>query len=466
MRKIYFVIFLLIIIFNASAQKDTCIKKIIISDIIISGNKKTKDFIIKRELTFKKGDKICLKIFEKKKKQSKTNLLKTPLFNEVLINTEKESTNVIVKIKVVERWYIWPDVRLNYADRNFSVWLKNRDFSRTDFGGGLMKYNFRGRNERLYVYAVFGYNQTLSLSYSDLYFDKKRQHSLNFNIEYLTRKETVYNIIDDQTIQLKLNDNNVLKSIKTSLGYKIRKKIHATHDIYFGYENRKVHDTINTLNHDYFTDNQKYAEFFYLRYLFQIDKKNKRVFPTKGYRFSLTVNKLGLGILQKGSVNFVYIKPEFSKYTSISKRFSIANNIAGKLSLGKQQPFFLESALGLDFNIRGFEYYQINGTELFLLNNSLNFELLPRKTLNLKIIPLTQFNKIPISIYLSLNADFAYVVNKNTTYSATNKYVNTPLFSTGISANFVTYYDRLIRLEYTLTNFLQHGFFIHFSAPF
>ena len=467
--KILLLIVLLISVFinPIIAQKDTCTQKVTISEIKIYGNKKTKDFIIKRELTFAVGDTLCRHELSKKNKENKINLLKTPLFNDVLIYSENIGENQIkINIKVTERWYLWPDVRLDYADRNFSVWWKNRDFSRTDIGGGIMKYNFRGRNERLYFYAIFGYNQTFALSYSGLYLDKKRQHSISYDIKYLTRKETVFDILNNQTAQIKLDDENILQSLKTSIGYKIRKKIHVSHDFYFGYENRQVADTLLVINPDYFVDNIKKAEYFFIRYIFINDKRDRRIFPVGGYKFSVVFNKLGLGILQNGNINFAYIVPKFSKYTSLSKRFSISNNITGKKSIGNKQPFFLESALGMGDNIRGFEYYQINGTDFILTNNSINFELLPQKTFKLGIIPFSQFNKIPLSMFLSINFDAAYVFNTNEKYSENNSYVNTPLYSSGISLNIISYYDTLIRLEYSLTNFLQHGFFIHFSAAF
>jgi hypothetical protein len=49
----------------------------------------------------------------------------------------------------------------------------------------------------------------------------------------------------------------------------------------------------------------------------------------------------------------------------------------------------------------------------------------------------------------------------NQTSFLDNKFI----FGTGIGIDFVTYYDKVLRLEYGVNDMGETGFFIHFVAP-
>ena len=75
--------------------------KLQISELVIRGNKITRENIILRELAFQKGDTILLSEIDEKIKRSRENLLNTSLFNYVTITSEKtEAGNVSVDILV------------------------------------------------------------------------------------------------------------------------------------------------------------------------------------------------------------------------------------------------------------------------------------------------------------------------------------------------------------------------------
>ena len=129
-----------------------------ITKISIEGNKKTKDRVIIHELTFSYGDTINIKNISLQIEKSQQNLHKTKLFNFVTINYEIINYNsLIISIKVEERWYLWPQIGVAYADRNFSAWLKHKDFKRIVYGIALEKYNFRGLKEKIRFKIYFGF---------------------------------------------------------------------------------------------------------------------------------------------------------------------------------------------------------------------------------------------------------------------------------------------------------------------
>ena len=48
----------------------------------------------------------------------------------------------------------------------------------------------------------------------------------------------------------------------------------------------------------------------------------------------------------------------------------------------------------------------------------------------------------------------------------TNFMVNSWQFSTGVGFDFVTYYDQVLRIDYAINRYGQHGLFFHIETPF
>jgi len=440
---------------------------IVISDIQISGNRKTKGLVILRELTFKKNDTVSAKELPELLKESQINLLKTPLFNFVNIDCENvDSLHVLIIIKVEERWYLWPQAALYYADRNFSNWLNNRDLSRTDLGLGLIKYNFRGRNEKLSLFSIFGYDKELFLNYEHVYFDKKRRHSGAFYLKQLKRKETDCIIENDRVKQIKLQDHYALKAYNVSFKYQFRKQIYNSHSVYLGYEHRTVSDSLLICNKNYTNNPEVPVNYFFLKYIFFNDKRDSRIFPLTGHITKITAVKNGLNMFPESNINSFKFKGEFSKYSKLNSGFYLGNHITVQKTLGNKNPFFLNTALGYTSNIRAYEYYAVNGNDFILIKNTLNFELLPKKIIHLNFISRSRFNTPFIQIFADIFTDFAYVKNNDVFYAQNNTLANTPLFSGGLGINILTYYDWLVRIEYSVNNQKNTGFYLHFEAPF
>ncbi|MCF6366428.1 MAG: BamA/TamA family outer membrane protein, partial [Bacteroidales bacterium] len=463
-KKLSLLVLFALLFYSANSQVN---HDFYIKTVDIKGNNKTKTETILRELTFSEGDSISKKELLQKTEESKKNLQNTPLFNFVDINILNDSTsNIEIEINVEERWYLWPQIAVYYADRNFSNWIKNRDFTRTDFGAGLEKYNFRGRNEKLSFYSIFGYDEELMLNYRDIFIDKNRQHSIGIFLKQLKRKETGCKIENDKLTQIKLQNEYALKSYSLSVKYSYRKDFYNSHSIYYGFENRKLSDSLLFFSPDYTVNSQTEINYFFLKYIFKRDKRNSRIFPTEGHYIKITTVKNGLFLLPEDEINSFYIKSEFSKYTKLSEKLYLGNHITVKFKANNKTAFFLNSGIGYNSNIRGYEYYVVNGTNFALTKNTLNFKLIPKKVIYLKKIPFKRFNKIHFTVYASIFADAAYVKNSDISYSQTNILDNTLLYSSGLSLNILTYYDALLRLDYSINHLKERGFYLHFEAPF
>src|SRR2546430_1914283 len=90
-----------------------------IGNIKISGNKKTRNDIILRELPFRSGEEYQLTVFNKRLEDAQRQLMNTTLFQYVILdarNNADSTTDILVTVK--ERWYIFPLPYFKPVDRN------------------------------------------------------------------------------------------------------------------------------------------------------------------------------------------------------------------------------------------------------------------------------------------------------------------------------------------------------------
>ena len=157
----------MLIQFNATAQdpQDSSQNNssVTIGNIYITGNNRTREEIIRRELDFTEGD-----IYQKNDLLETITLVKQKLTNTRLFVTVEvipltiSEDDIDILIRLQERWYIFPVPIFKLADRNFTEWWINqkRDFSRVNWGGQLYHLNLTGRNDRLSAVCSLGLPKT------------------------------------------------------------------------------------------------------------------------------------------------------------------------------------------------------------------------------------------------------------------------------------------------------------------
>jgi hypothetical protein len=128
-----------------------------ISDIIITGYKKTKPYIIEREVPFKKGEYLLYSNLISKLALCKQQLMNTALFVDVEVKpTSLDSDHVFVLIDVKERWYLFPIPYFRIVSRNFNTWWveEKRNLNRVEYGLKFMQNNVSGRRDYLNFWAI------------------------------------------------------------------------------------------------------------------------------------------------------------------------------------------------------------------------------------------------------------------------------------------------------------------------
>jgi hypothetical protein len=113
-------------------------------------------------------------------------------------------------------------------------------------------------------------------------------------------------------------------------------------------------------------------------------------------------------------------------------------------------------------NLRGFEYYIIDGQSWGMARANLKYQLIKPAVLRV-YNGSNRFNLLHYAFYLNIFSDAGYVSDRF--FFNENPLANQLLYSTGIGLDFVTYYDQVIRFEYSFNKLGEKGFFINFTAP-
>jgi len=435
----------------------------VVSEIKIIGNKLTKDYIILREMTFNVGDTLENEVFVQELEQSKKNILNTSLFNFTKMELAySDSIHVVVYIQVVERWYIFPIPIFEIDDNNFNTWWQDRDLSRINYGMNVIHRNVRGRKERLGVMAKFGFSERLRLTYSIPYINKQRRSGMSFGLSYNRKDEIVYTTFRNKRLLYKNEDRDAIRNLSAGVTYSYRKKIFEWHSVGIEFDYNSIVDSVRILNPEYLGDNKQKSQFFSLTYAYTNDRRDSRNYPLKGSLFNVNIKKFGLGI-NSSPVDLLNLQLQYRKYIPLKERIYAAASFRGVLAANDNQPYLLRNGLGYNsFMIRSYELFVIDGQNIALGKAQVRYQLVKPRDWDIQFMP-QQFGKFHFAMYVGIFADAAYVEDQFG--YPDNNLANELQYGSGIGIDFVTYYDFVLRTEFSMNKFGQSGLFFHFVAP-
>ena len=434
----------------------------VVAKIIIQGNKITRDKIIMREIEFNEGDRLSRSQLDSLMIKSSQNLMNRSLFNFATLTKKTYGDQCIVNVDVTERWYIWPIPILDFADRNFNAWWETRDFSRLNYGIDLRIENFRGRMEYLNFIVQAGYDKKLAMKWTIPYLTKGQNFGMSVFAGYQLNKEVAYGLEENKPVFFDPENGNARDWGFGTVDFTYRQKFNFLHTITLNFNHYLFSDSL-VENFPGFAYQQTNLNFLSLSYLYKIDFRDYKPYPLKGFYFDVGIFKQGLGLFGSDvdnlSVSFV-----FDQYINLYKRWYFAYNITGLITNKNSTPYLFRPAIGYKgLEIRGYEYYVVTAQHIGLFKSNFKFEIIPRKVHRIKWIKTEKFGKIFYALYANLFFDMGYAYNK--TNETGNELSNQLLWGTGVGIDFVTYYDIVIRFEYTLNKQKDHGFFINLVAP-
>ena len=469
-NKLYLFIFILNILAPILIAQDRSAlpksdQQIRVNEIYILGNKKTKEKIILREMSLKKGTYSSREKIEKSIESDKINIINTNLFNTVSIDIleDPEDLSIDIFVKVDERWYFWPAPLIGIADRNLMDWLINRegDVNRFNYGLRLTQYNLGGQNQTLKFIGRVGFERNLLVDYMIPFIDKNQMHGLGFIYLYSESENAAY-ITKDHVPDFFDSDIINKKVYFTSSSYTYRPSFYNFHKISVSYLQSEVSDTIVYLNPNYHFNQEKKQSYLGLSYNFISDHRNNKRFATSGTFLEASLENIGIG--HRNQFNLSNTSVKFNIYTTLGNKFFLANGIMGLYTFPAHQPYFNYQGLGYNEVLaRGFELALIEGSKFLLQKNTLRRKIFDHSKDIRNLMPISQFAQFRMAAYFKLFADFAWVDNYPN-YEISSRLTNQSLYSFGIGLDLVAMYDMVLRLEYSYNSENERNFALNIKA--
>lgn len=445
---------------------------IVIDEIEISGNKKTKDFIILREIEVREGDTVSVSEIEGLILKSEENLFRTRLFFEVGINwktrTERGESMEVLAVEVKEAWYIYPVFIFELADRNFNVWWNemNAKLDRINYGLRLDHLNLTGRNDKLKLKAQAGYEQKWELSYRLPNVNQNKTWGVTANVLFAQRKEIGY-IARNNILRFASHEDPIYRRFRLTHSWIYRPKYQQQHEIKAEYYQNWIDlDFVSQYNENFLRDGRSRLKWVVLEYRWTHDNTNHFNYPTSGWQAEMLVRKEGLGIFDQ--VNILNITTGMARYIPFGSEDNFSLGIAGKVrkffTVGNPG-YYHNTALGYGSNqLRGYEFYVIDGQDYGFVKTHLNYRFLSWGREFGKWMFIPQFRKFNLQAFVSASLDVGYV--SSAYFNESNDYNNTLLVGGGPSLHILLYNYFLFRLEYSYNRADENGLFLHFKASF
>lgn len=452
--------------------------KVLIKEISITGNKKTKEWVILRYMTFHVNDSIEEKKLTENITQSQQNIYNSGLFTLVKLSHTIEKNVLSLQIEVVERWYIYPKGGLALEERNahdFFVKVLNNNglrdiFHRSSANAHLLWQNVSGNADALWAGGYYGFTNSFYVGYYRPNIWQKFQIGGEGNLYFSQRNEVIYGSINGKSKWGKSKG----KPLQTSIGGSIYlyKRINNYQEFAarFSYDYYAFADTIGRLNTTYTTNHQHKEMYPALMLSYGYDKRDVKAFPLNGFRFRTALRATGFAPFS--STRFFKMGINWAQYLPLNKRFFLSYQFQNAISFGKKIPYFEKNSLwfssgGLpDFapEIRGYEGYIADASFFSVTKLEIKYALLPRKIIHIKYIPFKKFQDMPLGLYISSFLDTGTILD-NSHSNSDNYLKDRLLYGYGIAANIYTIYDKVYRFELSRNNLQQWSFNINLGIP-
>ena len=432
-------------------------KTFTVRKIYISGNRKTKEPVILREIPFKEGDEYLLSELVKKFEDARRQLMNTLLFHEVVVALKSfEEYNVDIIVEVKERWYLFPIPYFKVVDRNLNEWLveHNARLDRINYGIKVLYNNATGNNDKLNIYLMNGYTKQVSFNYDRMYIDKRMNWGLNVGMSMGKNREVNYITLNNKQLFFKDTNNFVRSFYKANAELTYRRAIKTRHRIGISFVQEQVTDTIVALNYSYFKNGRDrivYPEIYYNVGYADVDYIP---YPLIGYMAEFSFSKKGFN----KDVNLWQISAKVNGSWKIYNKTYFSTKISGVIKFPFRQPYINQRLLGhSDFFMQGYEYYVVDGVAGGYVKTTITRELL-NFFIHAKRKKDADYLKVPFRIYAKAFTNAGYVYHPMPGENSLN---NKMLYSCGVGLDIITHYDFTIKLEWSFNQLGQNGLYLH-----
>ena len=372
-----------------------------IKDIIVTGNKVTKEYIITRELEFKKGD-----TFNSKKYiNSVKNLNNLGIFAKAEIIPIPVSDNELsLNVDVQERPYIIPVPGGGVDEGEY--------FKKLYLTLNLKWDNFRGRNESLSLFGRVLYNPSIRFTYTNPWYAGKTHLFTGYTIGYSrTRNQSIRALgipNGENTIPFEYPNFEWFNfSTDITFGKYFSRHFSVFTDAGYNYVRISQSPEGRTFNAD---GKDRYLN---LGLGAAFDFRDVKDFTTKGYyvkgiytRYGFTDKQINTGRFTLESMSFipVYFNKDFY--------ITLASRVYTSLGIGANIPLYQHVFLGYSDNyIRGWSGKAYEGEDELVVYNEIRIPVYQPRYINGSKVPIIKgipvLNKMDLrhGLYLAVIYD-------------------------------------------------------------
>ncbi len=452
MIKTASIILLLLFSGIAHAQEDTLSKfveknapavdslKLKVKAVAISGNKITKDDIILREMSLKRGGLFTMKKYT----QDLLNIYNLGLFTKVdILPIPVANKEIVLNVDVQERWYLYPLPTGGVEDGEY--WKK--------FWAALnfKWYNVRGRNEQLSFSGRVYYNPSVSFSYSVPWIGEKLHLYSSYSIGYSkTRNQSLVAVGQgNQGNTLTYEDNNY-DNFNFNTAITIGKYVNHDFSVFtlIGYNYLRVSTyapgrSINSTGKDRYLNVGVGATF---------DSRNIREYATRGYYLQTSYTRFGL---IDAALNFGRFSIESHTFIpfQITKNYfiTLASRVFSSLAVGADIPVYNHEILGYSNDyVRGWKGFAFEGEDMLTAYNELRIPIISQRYVKGSDLPVIKSLPVIKEMNLRYGIFFTVIYDVGTVFYHDESIFNKKFLSgTGIGLDFVAPFGYMVRTEWT-----------------
>jgi outer membrane protein assembly factor BamA len=385
-------------------------------------------------MTLKRGDYITRSLIE----YDENRIYSLGLFNRVQINiVPGADSTAVLSVAVSERWYVFPFPIVGIKDRDWSKWY---------YGFGVIHTNFRGRGEKIFATAVFGYDPSFRLTYRNPFLNEAGTDFLELSLGYnRVRNRSLY-VQSSKTDFDEIHWNGAL-----TLG----KRFALNHTLWVmgGYESVATPDAIPPTTFSPSGTDQ--YPIFSLGYGY--DSRDLKEYPNFGSSVRVTATKYGVF---GAAYDMVRYAVDLRKFVPLATRLVLGGRTFTDLAAGGPSPTYNHVFYGYGERIRG-HFQEVNEGE-----NIMGASVELRYLLFNPIYPKVDFLPAEFSVWRFAIALTAFGDAGTVWFRGTPLALDRFLKGYGGGINFLLPYSIVVRAEYGFNEVRRGEFIIDVGASF
>jgi outer membrane protein assembly factor BamA len=430
--------------------------QVTVSSIHLSGNKRTRDFIVTREIAVVQGQQLSMAQLKHELVRTHDQLMNTLLFVDVSVYIAAIKGNMVeINVDMKERWYFFPIPYFRLVDRNFNQWWvdQKRSLDRVNYGLKFTQQNTTGRNDELNIWLITGYTKQFTIRYGLPFFDRKLRHGFSVGFSTASTKEINYATRDNKQQFFRQDQTWSRKALRAELTYSYRPDTRNRHYFKVAYNDERIADTVLSINPLYYPGAKTQIRYPDFTYQYRFVNVDYIAYPTRGFLFDAMLYKRGISSdynLWQANLRAVYAIP-------VSRRSFLHLEALATAKLPANDYFYNQRLIGYGFyQLRGLEYNVVDGLNGAALKTTFNrevFSFILKNPFKSKT-----HDRIPIRFFLKAYGDLGYAHARNP--GAGNTLNNTLLRTYGVGLDIVSIYDFVFKIEYSFNQLGRDGLYL------